>query len=115
MKKKKKKTRNSKIHLIFYHMNLDEVLPCDILFKKIIEILLNHIIDKNKFKNMDSLFPLVQCFKTFHFSLSHTKLFSFPFTLFTLLFYIHMPTTLHATSSQMKPYKKQYHLPSTYQ
>ena len=39
----KKKTRNSKIHLIFYHMNLDEVLPCDVLFKKIIEILLNHI------------------------------------------------------------------------
>ena len=61
--KKKKKTRNSKIHLIFYHMNLDEVLPCDILFKKIIEILLNHIIDKNKFKNMKSLFLLVQCFK----------------------------------------------------
>ena len=31
---------------------------------KRIEIFLNHIRDKNKFKNKDSLFPLVQCFKT---------------------------------------------------
>ena len=30
---------------------------------KKIEILQNHISDKNKFKNKDSLFPLVQCFK----------------------------------------------------
>ena len=31
---------------------------------KIIEISLNHIRDKNKFKSGDFLFPLVQCFKT---------------------------------------------------
>ena len=31
---------------------------------KRIEILLNHIKDKKKFKNKDSLFLLVQCFKT---------------------------------------------------
>ena len=31
---------------------------------KRIEILLIHIRDKNKFKSEDSLFPLVQCFKT---------------------------------------------------
>ena len=29
-----------------------------------IEIPLTHIRDKNKFKSRDSLFPLVQCFKT---------------------------------------------------
>ena len=28
-----------------------------------IKIFLSHIRDKNKFKNRDSLFPLVQCFK----------------------------------------------------
>ena len=81
-------------------MNLDEVLPRDILFKKIIEILLNHIIDKNKFKNMDSLFPLVQCFKiTFCFfwfnvsrlfiSLSHTQNsfhFHSPFSLYSFIY-----------------------------
>ena len=33
-------------------------------FMKKIEILLSHIKDKNKFKNKDSLFPWVQCFKT---------------------------------------------------
>ena len=33
-------------------------------FMKIIEILLSHIRDKNKFKNKDFLFLLVQCFKT---------------------------------------------------
>ena len=49
---------------------------------KIIEMLLNHIKDKNKFKNRDTLFPLVQCFKTFF--LSHTqKLYAFPFTIST--------------------------------
>ena len=32
---------------------------------KRVEILLSHIRDKNKFKNRDSLFLLVQCFKTF--------------------------------------------------
>ena len=31
---------------------------------KIIEVLLSHIRDKNKIKIRDSLFPLVQCFKT---------------------------------------------------
>ena len=30
---------------------------------KRIEIVLNHTRDNNKFKNRDSLFPLVQCFK----------------------------------------------------
>ena len=75
---------------------------------KTIEILLNHIGDKNKFKNRDSLFTLVQCFKTIFcyifircfktiicfiiiwfnvsrlfLSLIHKKLFAFPFTLFT--------------------------------
>ena len=38
---------------------------------KRIEIPLSHIRDKNKFKSGDSLFPLIQCFKTFH--LSHTQ------------------------------------------
>ena len=33
-------------------------------FMKRIEIPLSHIRDKNKFKSRDSLFPLVQCFKT---------------------------------------------------
>ena len=33
-------------------------------FMKRIEIFLSHIRNKNKFKNKDSLFPLVQCFKT---------------------------------------------------
>ena len=28
------------------------------------EILLSHVKDKNKFKSRNSLFPLVQCFKT---------------------------------------------------
>ena len=78
-------------------------------FLKIIEILLNHIRDKNKFKNIDSLFPLnLQWFKTtfcfFWFNVSrvkttisiiwfnvsrlflshtHIKLFAFSFILFT--------------------------------
>ena len=34
---------------------------------KRIEILLSHIRGKNKFKNYDSLFPLVQCFKTYFY------------------------------------------------
>ena len=33
-------------------------------YMKIIEILLSLMKDKNKFKNRDTLFPLVQCFKT---------------------------------------------------
>ena len=41
-----------------------EVLPCGALYEKKIEILLNHKRDKNDFKNMNSLFLLVHCFKT---------------------------------------------------
>ena len=33
-------------------------------FMKKIKILLSHIRDKNKYKNKNSLFPLVQCIKT---------------------------------------------------
>ena len=40
------------------------VLPCDALFKKRIEMVLDHIRDNNKFKNIDYFFSLVQCFKT---------------------------------------------------
>ena len=83
-------------------------------FMKIIEILLSHIRDKNKFKNKDFLFLLVQCFKTtfcfllinisrllfvsfglifqdFPLSLTHThtKLFTFSFTLHSILSQIH--------------------------
>ena len=73
---------------------------------KRIEIFLSHIKDNNKFKNKNSLFHLVQCFKTifvtffiqyfkttisfiwfdvsrFFFSLTHKKLFAFLFTHFT--------------------------------
>ena len=91
---------------------------------KRIKILLNHIKDKNKFKNIDSLFPLIQCFKTtfnllnflFNFlrllfvlfgstfqdflSLSLTSnsfRFHSPFSL--LLIYIYISTTLHAIPS----------------
>ena len=103
-----------------------KVLPCDALLEKRIEILLNHIINKNKFKIGDSLFSLIQCFETticfiwfnvlrLFISLSHTKLFAFSFSFFTLLLYIHMPTTLYAISSQIHSYQKQYHLPSTFQ
>ena len=97
---------------------------------KRIEIFLSHIKDKNKFKNRDSLFHLVQYFKTtfcyiFLFNvlrllfvsfgsmfqdfsfLSHTKNslhFHSPFPL--LLLYIHMPITLHAIPSQIHSNKK---------
>ena len=57
------------------HVGKHEVLPCSALYEdsffffekpmKRVEILLSHIRDKNKFKNRDSLFLLVQCFKTF--------------------------------------------------
>ena len=40
-----------------------EVLPFGALYE-IIEIVLSQIRDKNKFKNKDSLFLLVQCFMT---------------------------------------------------
>ena len=98
-------------------------------FMKKIEIFLNHIKDKNKFKNRDSLFPLIQCFKTtFCYilvniskllfvsfgsmfqdfsSLLHTQDFLHlhsPFSL--LLLYIHMPTTLNVISSQIHSNKK---------
>ena len=104
---------------------------------KRIEIFLSHIKDKNKFKNKNSLFHLVQCFKTifvtffiqyfkttisfiwfdvsrFFFSLTHKKLFAFLFTHFTLHLYIHMPTTtFYAISSQihrqkLQPFKDTY-------
>ena len=86
--------------------------------KKIIEILLSHIRDKNKFKNRDSLFPLIQCFKTnfcyifysmFYdyylfnliqyfktFHLFHThKIFAFPFS---ILISTHLYTYAHSHS-----------------
>ena len=94
---------------------------------KRIEIPLSHIRNKNKFKSRDSLFPLVQCFKTiflflhflfnvlrlqfvsfdsmfqdFSISLTHTKNylhFHSPFSL--LLLYIHILTALHAITSQI--------------
>ena len=94
------------------------------------EILLSHDRDKNKFKNIDSLFPLnLQWFKTtfcfFWFNVSRVKttisiiwfnvsrlflslrhkLFAFSFTLFH--FY-----SLHF---QIHSYQKQFHLPSTFQ
>ena len=103
-----------------------------------IEILLSHKRVKNNYKNRDSLFPLVQCFKpTFCYilynvskllfisfsskfqdfsSLSHTKIslhFHSPFSL--LLFYIHMPTAFHVMSSQIYSNKKQCHLLSSLQ
>ena len=85
---------------------------------KRIEILLNHIRDKNNFKNRDSLFYfclifqdyfllhfIQYCFKTIicfiwfnvsrlFFSLTHKKLFAFSFTIFTstlLYTYAHSP------------------------
>ena len=108
---------------------------------KRIEILLNHIRDKNNFINRESLFiylflfnisilllftfysiifqdyylfHLIQYFKTF--SLSHTKNsshFHSPFLL--LLIYIHMPTILHVISSQIHSNQKRCHLPSSLQ
>ena len=98
-------------------------------FMKIIKILLSHIRDKNKIKIRDSLFPLVQCFKTtfcynlfnvstfkaiicfiwfnisrLFISLTHTKLFAFPFNLFTFAhLYTHAHTPLcHLISNTLK-------------
>ena len=86
---------------------------------KRIEILLNHIRNKNNFKSRGSLFPLVQCFKTIFItllfnvlgllfvlfgsifqdfsSLTHTKeLFAFPFMLFTSTpLYTHVHSLLY--------------------
>ena len=104
---------------------------------KRIKILLSHY-DMNKFKNRDSVFPLVQCFKTtfcyifysmfldyylFHlvqcfkiFLLSHTQKNSLHFhsPCPLLLLYIHMPITLHTIPSQIHSDKKRCHLLSTY-
>ena len=85
---------------------------------KRIEMILSHIRDKNKFKNRDSLFfwfnisrPLfvtffIQCLKDYYLFhlvqylrlflfLSHTKLFAFPFIIFSstpLYTYAHSPS-----------------------
>ena len=91
-----------------------------------IEILLSHIRDKNNYKNRDSLFPLVQCFKTtFCYilynvskllfisfsskfqdvsSLTHKKLFAFSFTIFTSTFlYTHAHSlSCHVISNLLK-------------
>ena len=72
---------------------------------KRIEIPLNYIRDKNKFKSGDSLFPLVQCFKTFH--LSHTqKTLHFHSSFSLLLLYIHMYIAFHIFLSQIHLEKK---------
>ena len=104
---------------------------------KRIEIFLSHIKDKNKFKNKNSLFHLVQCFKTifvtffiqyfkttisfiwfdvsrFFFSLTHKKLFAFLFTHFTSTpLYTHAHNNLLSISSQihrqkLQPFKDTY-------
>ena len=84
---------------------------------KRIEIPLSHIRYKNKFKSRDSLFHLVQCFKTIFVTLfiqcfktiyfiwfnvsrllishTHKKLFAFPFNLFTST---HLYTHVHSLS-----------------
>ena len=105
---------------------------------KRIEIPLSHIRNKNKFKNVDSLFPLIQCFKTnfcyilysmfydyylFHlahcfktFHLSHTqKLFAFPFIIFTFTpLHTHVHSlSYHLISNTLR--KKWCHLASTFQ
>ena len=98
---------------------------------KRIEIILNHIRDKNKFKNRDSLFlwfnisrPLfvtffIQCLKDYYLFhlvqylniflfLSHTKLFAFPFTIFSstpLCTYAHSPS-YHPISNTLRQKKK---------
>ena len=113
----------------FYHMAYS---------MKRIDIPLSHIRNKNKFKNKDYLFLLVQCFKTIFVtslfnvlkllfvlfgsifqnfsSLSHTKNslhFHSPFSL--LLLYRHMSIAFHTIPSQICLDKKQYHLLSTFQ
>ena len=99
---------------------------------KRIEILLNHIKDNKKYENGDSLFPLVQYFKTtfnlLHFlfkvlrllfislgsmfqylsSLTHTKkLFAFPFTIFTSapLYTLAHNLSCHPISNTLKKIK----------
>ena len=105
---------------------------------KIIEILLSHIREKNKIKNRNSLFHLVQYFKiTFCYnlfnvsrllfvlfdsifqdfsSLLHTQnSLHFHSTFSLLLIYIHMPTPLYVISYQIHSNKKRCHLPSAFQ
>ena len=80
-----------------------KVLPCNALFKKIIETLLNHIKDKNKLKNRDSLFPLIQCFKIFHLSQKHKTLhFHSQFSLL-LLYILYSQLFMHLISNTPKP------------
>ena len=104
---------------------------------KRIEIPLRHIRDKNKFKSRDSLFLLVQCFKTIFITLlfnvlrllfvlfgsmfqnfssfTHTKNslhFHSPFSL--LLLYIHMSIAFHTIPSQIRLDRKRCHLLSTF-
>ena len=104
--------------------------------RKRIEILLNHIRDKNKFKSR--LFIsfgfsrpffvtfFIQCSKSticfiwfnvsrLFLSLIHKKLFTFTFTLSLLLLYIHILTAFHAIPFQIHWDKKRCHLPSTFQ
>ena len=105
---------------------------------KRIEIPLSHIRDKNKFNSKDSLFPLVQYFKTIFVtllfnvlrllfilfgsmfqdfsSLVHTKNslhIHSPFSL--LLLYVHKSIAFHTIPSQICLDKKQCHLLSTFQ
>ena len=104
---------------------------------KRIEIPLSHIRDKNKFKSKDSLFLLVQYFKTIFVTLlfnilkllfvlfgsifqdfsflTHTKNslhFYSPFSL--LLLYIHMSIAFHTIPSQIRLDRKRCHLLSTF-
>ena len=102
---------------------------------KRIEIFLSHIRDKNKFKNKDSLFPSVQCFKTifvtffiqcfkttisfiwfnvsrFFFSLTHKKLFALLFTIFTsthLYTHAHDKSHLKYTQTKTSTFQKHVH------
>ena len=68
---------------------------------KRIEIPLSHIRDKNKFKSGDSLFPLIQCFKTFHLSHTQKKLLAFPFIIFTFTPIYTMSIAFHIILSQI--------------
>ena len=104
---------------------------------KRIEIPLSYIRDENKFKSRDSLFLLVQYFKTIFVTLlfnvlkllfvlfgsmfqdfsflTHTKNslhFYSPFSL--LLLYIHMSIAFHTIPSQIRLDRKRCHLLSTF-
>ena len=76
-------------------------------FMKRIDILLSYIRDKNKFKNMGSLFPLVQCFKISH--LSHTQktlCISINYFTFTLLYTHAYNSSCNSISNTLKKEKK---------